>query len=150
MEQKPKWGVWCSQVSRCKPLSYLIFKCYWNITDLECCLVSGIQQSKSVIHRHSYMLFFKILFLYSLSEYWGEFPVLSSGSLLIFYFIYSRVCLLIFRFLTYPFPVPASAMNKFVLSVCDLVSVLWISSFVSFFKIPHISDIMWYFSLSLH
>ena len=45
------------------------------ITDLQCCLVSAVQQSESVIHIyiHSFLDSFS---LEAITEYWVEFPVL--------------------------------------------------------------------------
>ena len=56
-------------------------------------LISGVQQSESVIHTHIFFLF-QILFPYRLLQN-IEFPVLYSRSLLVIYFIYSSVCMLI-------------------------------------------------------
>ena len=54
-------------------------------------LVSGVQQSDSVIHIHTSILF-QVLSPYKLlQEYWVESPVLYSRFLLIIYFIYSSV-----------------------------------------------------------
>ena len=36
---------------------------YWRIVDLQCCVVSDVQQSESIIHIHTPTLF-KILFPY--------------------------------------------------------------------------------------
>ena len=48
-----------------------------------------------------------------------------------------------------PSPIPFGN-HKFVFYVCGVISVLYISSFVSFFIwIPHISDIIWYLSFSV-
>ena len=38
--------------------------------------------------------------------------------------------------------------HTFVFYVCDSVSVLWISSFVLLFWVPHISGLIWYLSFS--
>ena len=60
-------------------------------------LVSGVQHSGSVIHIHVY-IFLKILFPYRLLQNIGYFvmlPVLYCRSLLVTYFIYSKVYMLI-------------------------------------------------------
>ena len=51
-------------------------------------LVSSVQQSDSVIHTHTAILF-QNLFPQVITEYWVEFPVLDSRSLLTIYFVYS-------------------------------------------------------------
>ena len=54
-------------------------------------LVSGVKQGESVINIDISTLF-KIFFpIYSTKEYWVEYPVLHSKSLLVIYFIYCRV-----------------------------------------------------------
>ena len=57
------------------------FVFYWSIADLQCVLVSGVQQSESVIH--SFSNCFPILVI---TEHWVEFHVLYSRSLLVIYF----------------------------------------------------------------
>ena len=64
-------------------------------------LVSGIQQSHSVIHTS---ILFQTLFPWRLLES-TEFPVLYSGPLLVIYFIHSSVYLLIPKSLFIP-PLP--------------------------------------------
>ena len=44
--------------------------------------------------------------------------------------------------------IPPLGNQTFVLWVYDSISLLEISLFVSFFKIPHVSDIIWYLSFS--
>ena len=55
-------------------------------------LVSGVQQSESVIHIHISPLFFLDSFYHiGHYKYWAEFPVLYSRFLLVIYFIYISV-----------------------------------------------------------
>ena len=66
--------------------------------------------------------------------------MLSNRSLLCIYFIYSSISVNP-KFLTYPFPPSSPLVTK---------GFLFISSFASFLKTPHISDIMYlYFSVWL-
>ena len=65
----------------------------YNLQRQMAVLVSGVEQSDSVIHTHISILF-QILFHYRLLQS-IEFPVLYSRSLLIIYFIYSSVYMLI-------------------------------------------------------
>ena len=52
-------------------------------------LISAVQQSDSVLHM--YLIFFKFFPHVVIAEYWAEFPVLYSRSLLVIYSIYSNV-----------------------------------------------------------
>ena len=55
-------------------------------------LVSGVQKSESVIQIYIYLHSFLDSFpIKAITEYWVEFPVLYSMSLLVIYFIYSSV-----------------------------------------------------------
>ena len=94
-------------------------------------LVSGVQQSDSVIHTY---IFFQILFSYRLLQN-TEYSVLHSRSLVVIYFIYNSVYLLIpnsfIPLSTFPF-----SKHKFVFYVFDSTSVLYLV----FFFIPHVSD----------
>ena len=65
--------------------SYALFFVFYNVV-----LVSGVQQSESVIHIHISTVFY-ILFPYRPLEYWVEFPVLYIRSLLVICFIYCSV-----------------------------------------------------------
>ena len=100
-------------------------------------LVSGVQQ---------------ILFHYRLlqdTEYSSLFYMV--GPCCFIYFIYSRCVSVNLELLIYPHPAPTFSFGsrKFVFYVFESVSVSQISSFVSFFKTPHISDIIWYLSFSV-
>ena len=67
--------------------------------------------------------------------YWIQFPMLYSRALLFICFIYSSLYLLIPNSLFIPVPLPfPSGNNKFVFYVCESVSVLQISSFLSYFR----------------
>ena len=90
--------------------------------------------------------------IYTIMEYWVEFSVLHSRSLLVIYFIYKSVYMSI---PTSQF-IPLSLLNpgnpKLIFYICKSVSVWEISSFVSFFfffYISHISNIIWYWSFSV-
>ena len=48
---------------------YYTFFLYWNIVDLQCCIVSDVQQSDSVIHIH-------ILFFYRFFSHIGYYKIL--------------------------------------------------------------------------
>ena len=102
------------------------------------------------IHRRAGFFFFfsKFFPILVTTEYWVEFPGLYSRSFVVIYFVYSSVCMSgpNSQFVTAPPPFPFGNPT-FVFYVYESVSFLYISSFV-FFKIPHISDIMWYLSLS--
>ena len=71
--------------------------------------------------------------IYIIMEYWVEFSVLHSRSLLVIYFIYKSV------YMSIPISqfIPLSLLNpgnhKLIFYICKSVSVWEISSFVSFF-----------------
>ena len=75
------------------PVQNLFSNFYRDVVDLHTVFISGVQQSKSVIHIHIYIpVPFQILFPYRLLHSLGYiFPVLCSWSLLSVYFICSRV-----------------------------------------------------------
>ena len=54
-------------------------------------LVSGVQKSASVIHKHMSTLFWDSLPILAFTEYWVQFSVLSSRFLQVIYFIYGSV-----------------------------------------------------------
>ena len=59
--------------------------------------------------------------------------------LLVFYFVHSGVCVSVPVFQFIP-PLPLySGKHKLVFQICNPISVLWISSFVPLFQIPHIT-----------
>ena len=95
-------------------------------------IISVVQQSDSIMHVHTLILF-QILFPQIITEYWVEFCVLYSKSVAS-HSIYLSVNMSI--------PNPQSILPDFF-SVWESASVLWISSFASFFLIPFISDIIW-------
>ena len=64
-------------------------------------------------------------------------------SLFFIYFIYCSLCLLISYHLFAPFPF---GNQLFVFCICESVSFLHIPSFVVFFWILHINDIIQYLS----
>ena len=127
-------------------------------------LVSVVQQSDSVVcvsiytHTHIYTHIYTLLQVLShYSLLWDiEYsslcytvgpccvPVLSIG-------VWSANTKLLIC-LSFPFPF-LFGNHKFVSYVCESVSILYISLFVSFFKIPGISNIVWFAFLwltSLH
>ena len=53
------------------------------------------------------------------------------------------------KLLIYPFPTFPFGNHKFAFYVCGSISVLYISSFVSFFYIPHVSGMIRYLSFSV-
>ena len=66
--------------------------------------------------------------------------MLYNRSLFFIYFIYNTVYMSIpvSQFI----PSPSSPRNlKFIFYICSSISILWISSFVLFFNIPHISEL---------
>ena len=72
-------------------LSLPLKKNYWNLVDLQCC-VSFKCIVKSISYTHTYIHSFLDSFpIKVISEYWVEFPVLHSRSLLVIYFMYSCV-----------------------------------------------------------
>ena len=95
----------------------IFLKFYWSIIDLQCC-VSGVQQSDSVIH---IFILFQSFLLQVITEYWVEFPVLYSRSLLVTYLIYSSVCMLIPN--SWFIPPPPLHVSPLVIISLFLVSV---------------------------
>ena len=67
---------------------------YWGIVDLQYCVNSAVWHRDSVIYTFVYC-FSDSSPIYVITEYWVEFPVLYSSSLLVIYFIYSSVYMLI-------------------------------------------------------
>ena len=104
-------------------------------------LVSSIQQSESVKSIHISTLF-KILFPYRSQKSNEQSSVLYSRSLLAIYFIYSSVYMSIPTFQLIPSPDSPPGSHKFVFYICNSISVLQVSSFVPFFYIPHVSNII--------
>ena len=73
----------------------LIFILYWSIVDLKCC-VSFRYTAKWFSYTYTYIHSFSDSFpIEVITEYWVEFPVLYSRSLLIICFIYSSIYMLI-------------------------------------------------------
>ena len=68
--------------------------------------------------------------IYIIMEYWVEFSVLHSRSLLVIYFIYRSVYK---SFPTWPSPLLPPGNHKFVFYTCDSISVIQISSLAPFF-----------------
>ena len=108
----------------------LIFILYWSIVDLQCC-ISFRHTAKWFSYTYTYTYSFPIKLI---TEYWVEFPVLCSRSLLVIYCIYNSVCMSVpnSQFIPPPPHFPFGN-HKFVFEVCESISVLWISSFVSLF-----------------
>ena len=74
----------------CLSISFVFFHFYWSIIDLNTVLASSVQQSESLIHTLTSTLLDSWP-IYIVTEYWEEFPVLYSRSLLVICFIYSSV-----------------------------------------------------------
>ena len=53
-------------------------------------LLSGVQPTESVIYVSTFF-FCRFFTIYAIIEYWVDFPVLHSRSLLVIYFVYSNV-----------------------------------------------------------
>ena len=70
----------------------LLKKCYWNIVDLLSCVNFRLQQSKSVVHIHR-PISFQSFPTEVITQYWADFPVPSSRSLLPIYPVYIYFCL---------------------------------------------------------
>ena len=110
-------------------------------------LVSGVQQSESVIHIYILSTLFFIPFpckpLQSIKK--------SSLCYTNFLFQLPILCIVVCVYQSpnlslHCFP---PGVHKFVFYICDSISALWISSFVSFFRIPHIHDMIFvFFSLT--
>ena len=116
-------------------------KFYWSIVNLQCC--------DDFCHTTKHFILFQILSHICYHGILGRVPcaipqVPTGQSFHIPQCAYAKP-----KFPTPPSPPPFPFVNhNFVFEVCGSVSVLWISSFVSFFRIVHISDIVWYFCLS--
>ena len=88
---------------------------YWSVVDLQCC-VSFRCTAKWISYTYTYIHSFLGSFpIYVITEYWVEFPVLYSRSLLVIYFIYSSVYMSIpiSRFIP---PPQSSELNRGYLS----------------------------------
>ena len=99
-------------------------------------LVSGVQQSDSVIHVHIFILFY-ILFSHRLSQNTEQSSLCYAVGpcwLSTLPNIYSGMCVCVHpRLLIYPsLPHFPFGNHKFVFNICKSISVLQISSFVSF------------------
>ena len=90
---------------------------YWSIVDLQCC-VRFRCTAKWICYTyiHSFLDFFPI---YAITEYWIEFALLSSRSLLVICFIYSSVYMSIpiFQFIPLPASYPLVTVSLFSTSV---------------------------------
>ena len=84
----------CNSLS-CSPLPIAgpSFNFYWSLVDLQCC-ISFRCTAKWISYTYTYIHSFLDSFpIQVITEYWEEFPVLYSRSLLVIYFIYSSVCI---------------------------------------------------------
>ena len=135
-------------------LSSLYLVSYWRIVALQCC-VNFCYTTKWFSYTHIgvcmcvyiYIYPFKYSFPFSLSEdikysslCYRVGPCLSVLNVVVW--------LSNPRFLIYPSSICLLCSHKSVLCVCEPVSVLCIRSFVSYFRILHINDIMWYLYFS--
>ena len=132
-------------------LSFLTLKClisYWSIVPLHCC-VSFRCIAKSFSYIYTYIYSFSDSFpIQVITEYWIEFLVLYSRSLLIIYYIYQ--CIYVNpNLLIYPTPclsslVTISLFSKSVSRFC------FVNKFICIiFQILRISDIILYLSFSV-
>ena len=81
-----------------------LFNFYWNTVDLQCC-VSFRCTAKWISYTYTYIHSFLDSFpIEAITEYWVEFPVLYSSSLLVTYFIYSSMYMSIPIFQFIPLP----------------------------------------------
>ena len=113
-------------------------------------LVSRVQQSGSVIHTYIYIYIYVYIYINSFSDSF-HYRLLQHISQSFLCYTVGPCCLSILgtvvcicqspapnlSLLAFPF-----ANHKFVFYVCESISVLSISSFVSLFQITHISDII--------
>ena len=63
---------------------------YWRIVDLQCCVIFCCS-AKWINYIYTYIHSFRFYSHIVITEYWVEFPVLYSRSLLVIYFIYNSV-----------------------------------------------------------
>ena len=74
------------------PLFLSSFDFCWSTVDLQYCVRFSVQQSESVIYLSLYITSFLDSFpIWAITEYWVEFPVLYSRSLLVVCFIHCSV-----------------------------------------------------------
>ena len=84
-----EWDGWTASLMQW-PWTWANFGRWWGQRGLSCCSPWGCKES-DMTGQHS-NIFFQILFTFWLiTEYWAEFPVLYSRSLLIVYFKYSSM-----------------------------------------------------------
>ena len=127
-----KWLIWCyvnftliKKKKRNQPLSSIkaetgfLYNFYWDIVDLQCC-VSFRCTAKWISYTYTYIHSFLDSFpIEAITEYWVEFPVLYSRSILVICFIYSSVYMsvLVFQFIPPPLTPPAVTISLFSTSV---------------------------------
>ena len=85
--------------------------------------------------------------LWFITGYWESFPVLYSRTLLFAHPLYNSLHLLIPISYSFSLPTLPPWHPQVLFSVCESFSVLWIGSFVSYFRFHKRHDIMWYLSL---
>ena len=110
-------------------------------------IISAVQHSDSVIHIHTSILF-QILFPDRLSQNIGSSALCQAAGLRWPVIPHTTVCICQSQppeSIPPPLHLSPFGNRKCVFKVCESVSDLHISSCVSFFKIPHISDILWIF-----
>ena len=102
----------------------------WSISDLQCC-VSFRCITKWLSYTYTCIPSFSDSFLIQfITEYWVEFSLLYSRSLLIIYIIHGILCILIPRPWFIPTPCLPFGNHRFVFDVCKSVSVWWVNSLV--------------------
>ena len=86
-------------------LILLFFKLYWIIVDLQCCVSQMYSKVFSYTHTQIHCFFKKSFLIYRIlhiTEYWLEFSVLYSTSLLVLCLINHSVCVLSSQFIPPP------------------------------------------------
>ena len=112
-------------------------------------LVSGVQQSDSVIHIHLYLFFFRFFSIIGCYKILSIVPC-AIQQVLIGYLFYIQQCVYFNpKLLVYPSSPSPFGNHKFVFYVCESASFLLHSLACCIFQIPRISDIILYLSFSV-
>ena len=111
-------------------------------------IISTLQQSDSHTHTHAHThtlsILFQILFPHRLSLHIGYSSLCYTAGPLWPTIPHAIVCICQSQTPSPSLPQPVAFGNgKFVFKVCMSVFVQWIGSFVSYVKIPHLSDVTW-------
>ena len=128
------------------PFFHFYFQFYWGIVDLHCCL-SFQCIAKSICYTYTYV-----------HSFLGSFPCRLLPSFLYFTIVSYQLSILIFYIQQYVCVNPSLSVypslplspgkHKFIFYICDVTSVLQISSFVAFCQNSCISNIIFCVSLS--